>query len=191
MRQIEPNIITRGERMQWQRTFGGYPSDEWTLQYRFRGSGPGFDVDATVSGSGFAAEITSGQSTAAEAGQYRWQAWMTSIADTAVKELAASGTIQIEQGFVEGDDADVDLRTPAKIMLDAIDAAMLAFAASDVLEYEIETPAGRRKVKRSDKAMLVSERKYWAGIVTNEIAREGARNGKPLMQSIKIRVYDE
>ena len=76
-------------------------------------------------------------------------------------------------------------------MLDTIDAALLAFATSDVQEYEITTPAGGRRVRRSDKTELTSQRKYWAGIVENELARERARNGKPLMQTIQMRVYDE
>jgi hypothetical protein len=76
-------------------------------------------------------------------------------------------------------------------MLDSINSALSAFATSDVTAYEISTPAGTRRVTRSDKTQLLSMRKEYATIVENELARERARQGKPLMASIQMRVYDE
>ncbi len=192
-RTIEPTHIAIGERVEWTRTFADYSAQDYDLQYRFRGPGPGFDVDATADGSAFVAEITAAQSALMVAGQYRYQAWLTEQATptNTFPLRSAAGRITVEAGFEEGETGDIETRTPAKIMLDCIDAALLAFASSDVLEYEIETPAGRRRIKRSDKSQLMSDRKYWAGIVTNEIAREGARQGRPLMQNIQIRVHDE
>jgi hypothetical protein len=189
-RTIEPTKITRGERIAWTRSFSGYSAEDYDLQYRFRGPGPGADVDADADGSGFDAELTAAESTLMVAGDYTWQAWLTEQATPTNTFLAASGRTKVLAGFVAGNTGDVDMRTTAKIMLDTIDAALLAFATSDVTEYEITTPAGSRSVKRSDKSELMSQRKYWAGIVTNEIAREGASNGRPLMSSVKMVVYD-
>lgn len=191
MRTTEPTQIEKGERSEWTREFCGYSPSEYTLQYRFRGDGPGINVNATADGDKFYAVISSTDSVTLSATSYKWQAWMTEIADTDNKICVGSGFTSVIEGFSEDNVDPVDLRSPAKIMLDAIDAALLAFASDDVLEYEIETPAGRRKIKRSDKTTLSSERKYWAGIVTNEKAREDAKNGKPLMKSIKMVVYDE
>jgi len=195
-RTIEPTRITTNDTIEWTRTFADYPADEWTLQYRFRGPGEGFNIDATQNADDarkFDVVIDPADTEDVDtAGTYRWEAWVTNIADNTIQKLAVpAGWVQISLGF-ESDSTDpVETRSKAKIMLDAIDAALLAFSNSDVLEYTITTPAGSRSVRRSDKTMLTSERKYWATIVTNEIAREGARNGKPLMQSIKMRVYDE
>jgi hypothetical protein len=94
-------------------------------------------------------------------------------------------------GFDPASVTTVETRTPAKIMLDTIDAALLAFNGENVQEYEITTPAGSRRVKRGDQDKLREDRKYWATIVTNEYARENARNGKPVMTNIQMRVYDE
>lgn len=191
-RTTEPNTITQGERLAWTRGFAGYSSDDYTLIYRFRGPGPGINVEATAgTGGGFDAEITAAQSLTLSVGEYEWQAWLTETADATNTFPVEEGIIAVLRGFAADATVTHDLRSPAKIMLDTIDAAMLAFATSDVVEYEIETPAGRRRVKRSDKATLTAERKYWAGIVTNEYARENARRGRPLMTSIKMRVYDE
>jgi hypothetical protein len=190
MRTTEPTTVTQGEQAEWKRSFCGFPATEWTLEYRFRGPGPGADVAGVADGTAFITTLLASQSLPFAVGRYRWQAWVTEIADPTNEEMIAEGSLTIEQGFVSGDTGDIDLRSNAKKMLDAIDAALLVFATSDIVEYEITTPAGNRRVKRSDKTALISERKYWAGIVTNEIAREGAKNGKPLMNNIYMKVYD-
>lgn len=195
-RTIEPTRITAGDTIEWTRNFCDYPADEWTLQYRFRGPGEGFNIDADQNADNpakFDVVIDPADTEDVDtAGSYKWEAWVTNIADSTITKLAVpAGYVQISLGFDSDTTDTIETRSPAKIMLDTIDAAMLAFATSDVVEYEITTPAGSRRVKRSDKSQLISERKYWAGIVTNEIAREGARNGKPLMSSINMVMYDE
>src|SRR5436190_24297858 len=189
-RTTEPTRITRGERIEWTRSFCDYSAEDYDLQYRFRGVGPGADITATADGAAFNAVLTAAASVLMTPGDYQWQAWATEQGNSTNTFPVASGQVKVLAGFVAGETNNVDLRSNAKIMLDAIDAALLAFATSDVLEYEISTPAGSRRVKRTDKSQLTSERKYWAGIVTNEIAREGARNGKPLMGSVDFVVYD-
>lgn len=196
-RTIEPTRFTTNGTIEWTRSFCDYPADEWTLQYRFRSNvGEGFNIDAEQNADNpekFDVTIDPADTEDVEvAGTYTWEAWVTNIADPTITKLAVSpGRTVIEIGY-DADDTDArETRSQAKIMLDTIDAALLAFATSDVQEYEISTPSGTRRVKRSEKDQLLSQRKYWAGIVTNEIAREGAVNGKPLMSSIKMRVYDQ
>lgn len=188
MRTTEPVYITQGEQIAWKRTFGGYPSDEWTLQYRFRGPGPGFNITGVASGSGFEATATTTQTAAMESGQYVWQAWLTSIATpTDIREVDA-GSVTVKVGFTASPTTEIDLRSPAKIMLDTIDDALLAFATSDVMEYEISTPAGSRRVKRSDKMNLKEQRNYWATIVARENAAERLRNGGKYGLQVKVRM---
>jgi hypothetical protein len=188
-RTTEPTCVTQGEQIEWTRDFCDYPADEWTLEYRFRGPGTGVNIDATADGTKFAAVLTSVASAALAAGEWRWQAWATNIAEPTTVQMIDSGTTQILTGFVDST-AEVDLRSDAEKHLAAIDAALLAFAESDVLEYEIETPAGRRKVKRSDKTTLESQRKYWAGIVANEKLKRSMKNGGPFAKPIRARMYE-
>lgn len=197
VRTTEPTTITTREEIHWTKSYPNYSATLWQLNYYFRSNlGVGFDAvwatEVTADGDGFDIVVAASKTDdMTVAGDYVWQAWLTEIADSTNKFKIGEGRVKVALGFNPASPAAVETRTKAKIMLDAIDAALLAFAGSDVLEYEIETPAGRRRVKRSDKTSLISERKYWAGIVTNEIAREGAKNGRPLMQSIHMRVYDE
>jgi hypothetical protein len=162
------------------------------LQYRFRGAGPGFDVDGSAGpGTGFTSEITSAQSLSAEPGKYQWQAWATNIADTDITQIIASGSVTIRPGFVSGDTSDIDLRTPEKIALDAIDAALANAATSDQLEYEITTPTGSRRIKRMARTELISLRKHFAGIVSRQNLAERLRNGGKFAKPIKTSMSEK
>lgn len=196
VRTTEPTTITTREELHWTKCYPDYPASLWQLNYYFRGPGVGFNAawatEVTADGDEFDIVVAATKTDdMTVAGDYVWQAWLTEIADSTNKFKIGEGRVKVVIGFDPASVATVETRTKAKIMLDAIDAALLAFATSDVTEYEIETPAGRRRVKKSDKATLTAERKYWASIVTNEIAREDARNGRPLMKSVQMRVYDE
>lgn len=196
VRTIEPTQITTYEEVSWTKSIPDYPASLWQLNYYFRGPGVGFNAawGTEVTADGDVFEITVPATKTDDitvAGWYRWQAWLTEIADTTNKILIGEGRTKVVLRFDPASTATIETRTAAKIMLDTIDAALLAFATSDVSEYEISTPAGSRRVKRGDKAQLMEQRKYWASIVTNEIARENAKNGRPLMSSVKMRVYDE
>lgn len=193
VRTIEPTQITTGGTVEWTRVFSDYPADEWTLQYRFRGPGEGFNIDAEQNADDpekFDAVIDPADTEDVDtAGRYTWEAWVTNIADPTIIKLAASpGRVMIAIGFDADETETVETRSVNRIILDSIDAAMLAFATSDVLEYEISTPAGTRKVKRSDKTQLLKMRDLYATLVANERARERGRNGQPIMQSIKVRM---
>ena len=195
VRKTEPTTITTREEVHWTKCYPDYPASEWQLNYYFRGPGVGFNAawatEVAADGDDFDIVVPASKTDdMTVAGDYVWQAWLTEIADSTNKIKIGEGRVKIVLGFDPASTATVETRTKAKIMLDTIDAALLAFATSDVVEYEIQTPAGSRRVKRSDKATLTAERKYWAAIVTNETAREDARNGKPLMKNILMKVHD-
>jgi len=197
VRTIEPTQITTREEVHWTRSYADYPASLWQLNYYFRGpaSASGFNAawatEVTADGDDFDIVVPASKTDdMTVAGTYIWQAWLTEIADSTNEILIGSGRTRIVIGF---DPADLTLetRTANEIALDTVNAALLAFATSDVLEYEIATPAGTRKVKRSDKTQLMSLQKHYATLVANERARERSRNGGPIMQSVKIKVYEQ
>jgi hypothetical protein len=184
-----PSSVTQGQKLEWTKTFCDYPADEWTLEYRFRGPGTGVNITAVADGTAFDATVSAVQSAALAVGKWKWQAVATEIADATNIQIVGQGDIEVLLGFVSST-AEVELRSDAQIALDTIDAALLAFATSDVVEYEIETPAGRRRVKRSDKNTLMSQRKYWAVIVGVEKTQQRLKNGGSLLRSIPIVVSE-
>lgn len=187
-RETEPTQIRQGERYEWTREFDDYSAADYTLEYRFRGGGPGADVTATADGRKFKTVLTAAASLAFVPGAYQWQAWLTKISDSTVKFVVDSDAVTVERGFVSGDAADLDLRSKAKKIVDAIDDALLAAGASATIEYEISTPAGSRRIKQSREAAL-AQRKYYAGIVARENHAAGVRRGKPFAQAVKARLY--
>jgi hypothetical protein len=176
----EPSRITQGERVNWTRSFSEWSAALYTLQYRFRGPSTGFNINATADGIDFAAEIpaaTTATMSTANGGKWKWDAYVTEIANALNVEHVCSGYVYVYPGVAAGNTAAVDNRSAAEIQLAAIDAA-LAGDAGMIVEYEQSTPAGSVRVKKA-RTTLLDERKYWAGIV----AREKGGNGITLMRT--------
>jgi hypothetical protein len=189
MRLTEPTTITKGESLEWQKTFCDYPASEWTLEYRFRGVGPGFNATATADGDDFAVTVPASDTDKMDAGKYQWQAWATNIADTSKVKVIGSGFVTVKAGF-STETGDVDLRSDAKKVLDAINAMIQNRATDGQLEYEITTPAGSRRIKRMTMTELLEARKVYAGIVARENAREKVRRGGKFGKTIGVRLSD-
>jgi hypothetical protein len=192
MRETEPKTIVQGEKLEWTRSFCDHPATLWTLQYRFRGPGTGFDASASADDTAFITEVAATVTTAMDPGKYEWQAWVTEIADATNKVMIDSGSVTVKKGFASGSaGVEVDLRSAAKIMLDTLDAALLASGTADVIEYELTTPAGGRRVKRSSRTEVLTLRKYYAGIVARENAKERIRNGGKFGKQILVRMREQ
>lgn len=187
-RKTEPTLITQGERMAWTLTLIDYPATEYTLAYYFRGSGPGFNVAATAAGMDYDNVILPAQSLACAIDKYHWQAWLTEIADSTNVFCVREGLTNVERGFNPSDTASVDMRSPAKQILDAIDAALKKAGESDIVEYELSTSAGKHVVKR--RTDLLDIRREYARIVANENARERARTTGKFGTTVKVRMFD-
>ena len=189
VRTVEPTSFTSGEALEWTRSYSDYPATLWTLVYTFRfTNGAGFDATATADGTTFEIAVPATDTVSLTPGRYNWQAWLTEIATPTNKILRDSGRTMVKQGFVAGTVDAIETRTANEIELDAIKAALSAFASSDVLKYTISTPAGTRTVERSDKMQLAKERDRYEILVANERARERSRKGGPVMQSIHIKM---
>lgn len=191
MRTTEPTRITTGEKVEWRREFCGYPATEWTLLYRFRGPGTGVDLscgpDETVPEAFLATLLPVDTLVFDVAGNYRWNAIATNIADTNNVVVVGTGFTQVILGLSDSTDA-IETRSIAKQIVDAIDAALLR-SSDAVIEYEEATPAGSHRVKRSREDAMKT-RSHYAAIVAMEMANERGRNGKPVMGSIKMRVFE-
>lgn len=186
-RTTEPREIIKGERIEWTRDLADYPASLWTLKYRFRNTGTGVNVTCTADGDTHVAVMeASASDDFTVLGKVEWQAWIEEIADATNTFVVDQGEAVIKAGFVDST-AAVDTRSTAKKIVDAIDAAMLVSAGSDVIEYEIETPAGRRRVKKSRDAAM-AERKYYAAIVSRENHAARVRNGGPFAKPVRVRM---
>ena len=140
VRPIEPTQITTREEVHWTKSYADYPATLWQLNYYFRGPAlvTGFNAawatEVTADGDDFDIVVPASKTDdMTVAGWYTWQAWLTEIADSTNKIKIGEGHTRVTLGF---DPADLTLetRTPNEIALDSVNAAMHAFATSDVSE---------------------------------------------------------
>lgn len=189
-RTIEPSKIFQGEELEWTRDFDDFTADLYTLEYRFRGPSTGFNVTATADGTGFHAEIESASSLTMTPGRWMWQAWATEIADSDHVQMIASGFVQAISGYATATTTAI-AKSTAQQIVDAIDAAILASSAdSDVVEYEIDTPSGKKRVRRS-RSEAASLRSIYAKIVSQETARDRVATGGSFGRQIKVRTWSQ
>ncbi|MBK8468098.1 MAG: hypothetical protein IPL32_19975 [Chloracidobacterium sp.] len=194
-RTIEPTVITTREEVQWTKSYDDYPATLWQLNYYFRGPGVGFNAawgtEVVADGSAFDITVPATKTVLMTvAGWYTWQAWLTEIADSTNKIRIGQGRTRVILGFDPTSTATIETRSTAKQIIDSIDAGMLTSDGKTV-EYQVSTPSGSKKVVRASREETMKTRDKYAAIYANELAAERSRNGKPIMQTINMRVYDE
>src|SRR3990172_4891835 len=123
----EPTILTAGDRIAWKRIDLGtdYPPASYDLKYSARLEVAGtteIEITATESGSTYLIEIPAATSAAYVAGRYHWQLYILRTSDSQRITLT-SGTWEVKPNR---DTATTDPRSSVKIMLDAVESAIIA-----------------------------------------------------------------
>ena len=147
----EPLELRAGTTWAWRREdLADYPAtDGWTLKYWFKKSGAvlgNFSIDASASGAAFAVSVAATTTKDYAAGAWTWVAQVTKGAEIYDVD---SGKLTILPRYDQA--ADLDDRTHARRMLDAIEAALEGKATSsqlDLISYTIGTRAQQRDVEK-------------------------------------------
>lgn len=174
--QTEPATLVAGDRVAWKRTDLGadYPPASYTLSYeaRLEGAGvTGITLTATEDGSDYLVEVSQATSANYTAGDYQWDAYITRDSDSE-RVRVDHGSLEIKPDRATSTD---DPRSHAKIMLDAIDAALEGRASNtqlDILSYSYPTTSAQR-----DPESLRRWRNYYANKVRAERIQEQIANG--------------
>lgn len=196
VRIIEPTQITTYEEVVWTKTYADYPASLWQLNYYFRGPGVGFNAEwgteIVADGDDFVITVPSAKTDNIDtAGFYKWQAWLTEAADSTNKKLIGEGRTRVVLRFKTDNQGAIEMRSANEIILDAIKAAISGQATEKVLEYEITTPAGSRKVKRMSMKELLEAQTYYTKLVSAEWLRERGKSGKSVIQTAQVVMYDK
>lgn len=170
---VEPRVLRAGDTWAWRREdLTAYPAGTWALSYYCKAASANFNFSASADGANFAVSRTAAQTAGITAGVYQWFAFVTSGAERR----------QVDQGTVEvlpdmGVAGNLDTRSLARKMLDALDAALLAYNQSGSLaqSYQINN----RSITYRTGADLRADRDYWAARVAEEESRERLAAGKP------------
>jgi hypothetical protein len=175
----EPDYIVAGDSPQWTRTFPDYPSTTWTLSYVLINATNKYTFNATSSGNDYLVTL-SGTTTAAWAtGNYQWQAYVTSGSS---RYTVASGLLEVKPNFATS--SNVDIRTHAKKVLDAIEAVIEGRASKDQQEYTI----GNRSLKLMPIADLIKFRDKYRSMYLSEVNADKVARGEFGKNRIMVRL---
>lgn len=181
-----PAKIVSGQHATWTIRLFDYSPDEWTLTYHVRGAAaadatgtesetcPGaFDVDLK------AVSVDDMDETPLPAGQYFWQAYATKISDTTIKDLVASGRVEVLTDLSTQTGA-YDGRTQNEVIWQAIKDMLAKKATRDQQSFTI----GQRTIARIPFDQLVEFEKYYAKLVLADRRRDKVANGESPFETI-------
>lgn len=168
----EPVAHRAGLTWEWRREdLCDYPASVWTLTYYFKktgSAGANFSIQASADGDAFAVTVAKATTAAYTAGDYTWAAL---VGDGTDQHEVDVGTFTLLPRYDAA--ANLDDRSHARIVLDAIEAVIENRATQDQQEYSI----GGRSLKRMPIADLLSFRSHYRAEVYAEEQAERVRNG--------------
>ena len=177
----EPLSIRAGDTWRWTRTISDYPATSWTLKYRFKNAGGGFEVTASAAGSDFDITVAAATTAAYAAGRYTWISWVESGSE---KYTIEQGEVEVLPDYRTGlASVALDDRSHARKMLDAIEA-WLESRDPAVAEYEI---AGRR-MKYVPLAELIKLRNRYQTEIASEENADRIKRGEGIGRRIQFRI---
>lgn len=169
----EPKQLRIGLTWQWTREdLTDYPASTWTLKYWFKktgSSGANFSITASADGSYFDISVAAATTQGYTAGDYTWVAVVTSGSEA---HEVDKGTCEILARYDAA--ANLDDRTHAAKVVDAIEAVIEGRASQDQMAYTI----GNRSLSRMPIADLIMFRDKYRAEVYAEQQAEAVRNGK-------------
>lgn len=169
----EPSELRAGLTWQWRREdLSDHPASAWTLTYYFKktgSSGANFNIVAAADGDHYAIEVAKGTTAGYTAGDYTWVAVVDDGTDAFEIDR---GTLKLLPRYDQA--ANLDDRTHARKVLEAIEAVIENRATKDQQEYSI---AGRKLVRMPVQELMALRDKYRAEVYSEQLG-ERARNGQ-------------
>lgn len=172
----EPLEARAGLTWAWTRSLSDYPASAgWTLTYwlkRLSATGANFSIVATASGADYAVSVSAATTSAYTADEYSWVAVVSKAGDAYEVDR---GTLEVLPRYDQA--ANLDDRSHARKMLDAIEAVLENRATSDVLEYTI----GQRSLRKMEALELTQWRDHYAAKVAAEERATSGQGGSKLV----------
>jgi hypothetical protein len=177
----EPDQITAGDTANWKRSFQNFPSSEgWTLSYAFAlkgGENQAKQVTTTVDGIYFVVNT----STANWApGDYYGQGYVSKgVAPNIERHQVWEGALTVRPNLAGANPGDI--RTPARKILDAIEAVISKTATQQILKWNVEGVELERRqttdlIKLRDKYKVIVQKEEMAARV-----RAGKASGRRIL----------
>lgn len=169
----EPATIRAGDTVAWVKALPDYPASQWTLSYRLINGASRYDITAAPEGDAYRISLAAAVTATYAPGGYTWISWVSKGAE---RYSIDAGSIEVLPDIAAVSAPGLDLRTPARKVLDLIDAAMLEHGSRAwTQEYSI---AGRqmRFVSMSD--FMSYRSKLQQEVTAEEMAAGGRRRNR-------------
>ena len=180
----EPAKLVAGDRFAWKRDdlATDYPTSTFALTYEFHSDAGGggskkFTITATEAEDTYYIEVGSSTTASYTAGDYIWEAYITRSADSE-RIMVDSGRTEITINLAN---TNADLRSHAKIVLDAIEAVIEGRATIDQSSFSL----GGRSLSRMSVEELMTFRDRYKTEYMKEIKLARKRNGQGTGNTIK------
>jgi hypothetical protein len=180
----EPTTLRAGDSWRWTRAWTDYPSATWDLTYTLTTAAASVALTATAASDGVTHEITvlPADSEDIAAGRYDW---IAQVSDGADQYTIDSGVLTVLPDLSALDGDGYDGRSPARVMLDAIDAALASRATAGQLD-QVQVAIGDRRLMR-DPAQLLALRRHYAAIVAAEDQAAARARGEQGIGLVQVR----
>lgn len=181
----EPLTLRAGLTWKWRREdlASDYPATSWTLKYWLKktgATGANFSITASADGSNFDVTVPASTTSGYTAGRYTWSAQVTGGSSEAYE--VDTGSLEILPRYDQA--ANLDDRTHARKVLEAIEAVIENRATLDQQEYTI----GNRSLKRMTVEELMRFRQLYRNEVQAELAAEKLANGIGIGRKVLVRL---
>lgn len=150
-----PKSLVIGDTWEWRRTLADYPASEWTAAWHFEKADASFTVTGTNDGGDHLATVPVTTSAGYKVGSYHWRL----VVSKTEGSPAVTTRKSLEEGWtdLEHDPAaagNYDHRTPARVMLDNVDAYLADPANLTAASFSYKG----RQLSRWDRKDLIAER---------------------------------
>lgn len=162
-----PQELVSGDTWTWTRDLSSdYPAATWTGTYYFENRNKTFSAVASASGNIFSVTIAASTTAGYPAGRYRWRLVVT---NASVRYTAESGLVEV---LVDPAAAGVvEVRSHARRMLDAVEAALEDRATKDQMDL-LSVSLGSRSSSRDIGKLLELRDKYKMEVKMEEAAEQ-------------------
>lgn len=179
-----PKKVSLGETSKWKESHANFKAgDGWTLKYYLANATADskFDVGAETSGTNdFLITLNPTAFGDAVAGNYRYEAYVTKSTE---KVRVSYGEIQLLADLTDSETTDLDYKTTARQIFEAIEATILGQASNPQLEMKIRD----RSIKRYSPEELLQWYTFFGNIVAQEKVAENIEQGEASGNIIKVR----
>lgn len=165
----EPLRVHAGDSLTWRRDdlTADYPATAgWALSYTLVNASQALSVDATADGAAFLVSVSAATTATWPPGDYTWAAAVTNGSQ---RTTIGQGRLTVLPN-VAGAQGGLDVRSPARQALDAVNAALATYGAKAYLQ-EIQTGDRRQKFATAADFMAFRSR------LVREVAQEEVAAG--------------